>query len=160
MEINRTITSLWTIVVSESEVLDHFIDEALQESKRRSAAQAPSVIASDDDKALLHRYYCRSLAELSALLARRTRRVGGGIGNETDPDTKMITTTYFMPMTANHEDSLMEPLGGHCLEFLVASLMEKWYGHGSNFGSEEEKEQIRHILHYRRYPIERPFSGL
>ena len=72
----------------------------------------------------------------------------------------MITTTYFMPMTANHEDSLIEPLGAHCLEFLVARLMEKWYGHGSDFGANKEKEEIRHILHYRRYPIERPWSSI
>lgn len=160
MEINRAITNVWTITVDEAEVFDRFIDETIQERNRRTAANAPNIMASDDDKAILHRYYCACLAELSAVLARRTRRVGGGIGNETDETTKMITTTFFMPMTANHEDSLVEPLGAHCLEFLVARLMEKWYGHGSDFGANAEKDEIRHILHYRRYPIERPFSSI
>jgi len=160
MEIDRTITSLWSVVVDEADVFKRFIDETIQENTRRSAANAPSFMASDDDKAIFHRYYCAALAELSALLARRTRRVGGGIGNEPDPNTKMIKTTYFMPMTCNHEDSLIEALGAHCLEFLVARLMEKWYGQGSNFGGEKEKNEIRHILHFRRYPIERPWSGM
>ena len=160
MEIDRAITSVWSVVVNEQEVLDRFIDETIQEGERRKAMNAPSLVASDDDKSNLHRYYCAALAELSALLARRTRRVGGGIGNETDHDTKMITTTYFMPMTANHEDSLLEPLGAHCLDFLVARLMERWYGQGSNFGAEDIKKMIREVIHFRRFPIERPFRPL
>lgn len=160
MEINRAITSVWSVVVNEQEVLDRFIDETIQEGERRREANLPALVASDDDKSNLHRYYCTALAELSALLARRTRRVGGGIGNETDPATKMITTTYFMPMSANHEDSLLEPLGAHCLDFLVARLMERWYGQGSNFGAEDIKTMIREVIHYRRFPIERPFRPL
>jgi len=167
MEIDRRITSIWTVVVNEADVFNRVTDEGIQQESRLSAAPvkrgysaAKGVQISDDDKAIFHRYYCAALAELSALLARRTRRVGGGIGNETDETTKMIKTTYFMPMTNNHEDSLIESLGAHCLEFLIARVMEKWYGHGSDFGGEREKGEIRHILHFRRYPIERPWSGL
>ena len=156
----RCITNVWKISVREEDVLNHFIDETIQENKRRSAMSTPSIMADDDDKAILHRYYCEALAELSALLARRTRRVGGNIYNETDEDTKMITTRYTMPMTANHEDDLVPSLTSHCLEFLVARLMEKWYGQGSNFGSEFEKNEIRSVLNYRRFPIERPFRTL
>lgn len=167
MEIDRSITSVWTIVVDEAEVFNRVIDESIQQEARfdsspkgRGYPIVKGVQMSDDDKAIFHRYYCAALAELSALLARRTRRVGGGIGNAADPETGLIKTTYFMPMTANHEDSLIEPLGAHCLEFLVARLMEKWYGRGSDYGGEREKGEIRHILHYRRYPIERPYGGL
>lgn len=160
MEIDKSITSVWTVVVDEDEVMKRFIDETIHDGDRRAAGKVPALLASDDDKAILHRYYCNALAELSALLARRTRRVGGGIGNETDETTKMIKTTFFMPMTANHEDSLCAPLGAHCLEFLVARLMEMWYGHGSDFGANAQKNEIRHILHFRRYPIERPYGGL
>lgn len=160
MEINRAITSVWTVVVKEDEVLDRFIDETIREAEKRSGGKELFPVAGDDNKSDLHRYYCGALAELSALLARRTRRVGGGIGNETDETTKMITTTFFMPMSANHEDSLLEGLGAHCLDFLVARLMEKWVGHGSNYGAEDEKNMIRQIIHYRRFPIERPFRPL
>lgn len=145
-----------------------FIDEGIQQSSRFTASGKPpgratkpeGILASDDDRAILHRYYCAALAELSALLARRTTRVGGSISNTTDEETKMITTVFSLPMSANHESELLEPLAAHCLEFLVARLMEKWYGHGSEFGANYEKDEIRHIIHYRRYPIERPFSTI
>ena len=156
MEINKTITNIWTITVDEAEVFNRITDESIQEGVRRSAANAPSIIVSDRDKPLLHRYYCEALAELSALLARRTTRVGGSIVNNTDATTKMITTVFTLAMTDNHESALMPALASHCLEFLIARAVEKWYGHGSNYGSAYEKGEIRHILHYRRFPIERP----
>lgn len=157
MEINRTITDVWTITVNEAEVLQRFNDEGIQENSRLAARNLPSIMLSDDDRAIVHRYYCASLAELSAVLARRTTRVGGSIENSGD---KMLVTVYTMPMTDNHESELLNSLGSHCMEFLVARLMEKWYGHGSDFGAEAEKNQIRQILHYRRFPIERPFRPL
>lgn len=160
MEINRTITNVWTVTIMEDEVFNRFIDEGIQEGQRRSAASAPSLVPSDDDKATLHRYYREGLAELSALLARRTTRVGGAITNTTDENTKMITTVFTMPMTDNHESTLLSPLASHCLEFILARLMEKWYGHGSDFGGDYEKGEIRHILHFRRECIERPCRPL
>jgi hypothetical protein len=160
MEIDRTITNVWKVTIVENEVFNRFIDETIQESKRRSLGNAPSLVASDDDRAILHRYYRDALAELSAVLARRTTRVGGSIINTTDETTKMLTTVFTLPMTDNHESELLSPLASHCLEFLIAKLMEKWFGHGSDFGSEGEKDEIRHILHFRRVPIERPFRPL
>ena len=155
------ITNVWTVTVNESEVLDRFIDESIQEHNRRTAANQPSIMAGDNDRAILHRYYCACLAELSSVLARRTKRVGGDIQNTVpDETTPFIVTIYTLPMTNNHESELLEPLGAHCMEFLVARLMEKWYGHGSDFGGDYEKDEIRHIIHFRRFPIERPFRPL
>lgn len=156
MEICKKITSVWTVTINEDEVFKRFIDETIQEQRRRELGNLPGMVASDDDRATLHRYYRDALAELSAVLARRTTRVGGSIVNTTDEDTKMLTTVYTMPMTCNHESALLSPLASHCLEFLIAKLMEKWYGHGSDFGSESEKNEVRHIIHFRRWPIERP----
>lgn len=150
----RCITSVWKVTVSEAEVFNRFIDENIQESQRRAAGNAPSLTASDNDKAIMHRYYCACLAELSAMLAKRTRKYGGNITNTVDETTKMITTVYDLAMTCNHEPELVEALGAHCLEFLIARLMEKWYGHGSDFGSENEKGEIKHIINYRRRPVE------
>lgn len=159
MEINRAITSVWTVVVKEDEVLDRFIDETIREAEKRAGKEFFPV-AGDDNKSDLHRYYCGALAELSALLARRTTRVGGRIENVTDDTTKMITTTYIMPMTCNHESELIPGLGAHCLDLLVARLMERWVGHGSNFGAEDIKKMIREIIHFRRTPVERTFRTL
>jgi len=160
MEIDRTITNIWTITVHEADVFDRFIDESIQHGERLAAGQAPSLVASDDDKTILHRYYCAALAELSALLARRTNKWGGSIVNTTDETTKMITTVYNLAMTENHESALIDALGAHCLEFLIARTMEKWYGHGNDFGANYEKEQVRQMIHFRRWPIERPNSVL
>ena len=167
MEIDRRITNVWTITISEKDVFDRLIDEGIQQESRLSSAPTKrgysagkGILMSEDDKAILHRYYHSSLAELSALLARRTTRVGGSIVNNVDADTKMLTTVYTMPMTDNHESALLPALASHCLEFLVARQMEQWYGHGSDFGSNNQKGEIRHILHFRRIPIERPFSSI
>ena len=144
-------------MIKEEEVLNRFIDQTIREEEKQAGGAGAFPVASDDNKSDLHRYYCGALAELHALLARRTRRGGGDIYNETDYDTKMIETTFTMPMTCNHEGALLDGLGTHCQDFLVARLMEKWVGHGSDYGSEQEKKMLREIIHFRRFPIERPF---
>lgn len=160
MEIDKRITNVWTVVIHEDEVIKRFIDETIREARKRAEGKEFFPVASDDDKSDIHRYYCGALAELSSLLARRTTRVGGSIENVTDETTKMITTTYIMPMTCNHESELIPGLGAHCLDLLVARLMERWVGHGSNFDAEDIKKMIREIIHFRRVPVERTFRPL
>ena len=158
MEIDRTITNVWTITVHEREVFERVTDESLMASYQR-AEQNPKEdgsVITDDDRAFFERYYRLSLAELSALLAKRTVRYGGGIVNDRDPDDGYITTTYTLAMTMNHESDLCQSLASHCLEFIIAKVLEKWYGRGTDFGSEIEKQAIRGILNHRRFPIERP----
>ena len=158
MEIDRTITNLWTIVLEESEVFERVTDESLMASYQRAPEnpKEDGTVITDDDRAFFERYYRAALAELSALLAKRTYKYGGSISNDRDPDTGFITTTYTLAMTINHESGLVQALASHCLEFIIAKVLEKWYGRGTDFGSETEKQQIRHILNYRRFCIERP----
>ena len=163
MEINRTITNIWTIVLHEREVFARVTDESLMASYQRVAEnpkQNDETVITDDDRAYFERYYRAALAELSALLAKRTARYGGNIRNERDPDDGFITTTYTLAMTCNHESELVNSLASHCLEFIVAKVNEKWYGRGADFGSETEKDFIRQILNYRRRCIERPSRPL
>lgn len=162
MEIERTITNVWTVTIEQKEVFARVTDESLMASYQR-AAQNPKedgTVITDDDRAFFERYYRLALAELSALLARRTTRVGGSIASSKDNETGFLTTVYNMPMTDNHESALLPALASHCLEFVIARVLEQWYGHGADFGSKEQKEQIRHVLHFRRFPIERPWSAL
>lgn len=159
MEIDRTITNIWTITIHESEVFERVTDESLMASYQRvseNPKQNDETVITDDDRAYFERYYRLSLAELSALLAKRTVKYGGGIRNERDPDTGFITTTYTLAMTFNHESDLCQSLASHCLEFIIARVLEKWYGRGTDFGSEAEKQQIRHVLNFRRFCVERP----
>ena len=158
MEINRTITNIWNITISQEEVFKRCTDETLQTVYQRTAEnpKGDGTVMSDDDRAFFERYYRAALAELSALLARRTTRVGGRIANSRDEETGFITTVYTLAMTDNHESALLQSLASHCLEFLILRVLEKWYGQGSDFGSEQEKQEIRSIIHFRRFPIERP----
>lgn len=158
MEIDRTITNVWTIVLHEEEVFARVTDESLMNSYQRieKNPKEDGSIITDDDRAYFERYYRASLAELSALLAKRTTRYGGSIVNERDPDTGYITTKYTLAMSANHESELLQSLASNCLEFIIAKVQEKWYGRGADFGSENYKTLIRGVLNHRRFPIERP----
>lgn len=162
MEIDRTITNIWTITIRESEVFERVTDESLMASYQRAEnnPKEDGSVITDDDRAFFERYYRLSLAELSALLAKRTTKYGGSIRNERDQDTGFITTVYTLAMTSNHESDLCQALASHCLEFIIAKVLEKWYGRGTDFGSETEKQQIRHILNFRRFCVERPLRTL
>jgi len=162
MEINRTITNVWTLVLHEEEVFARVTDESLMNSYQRAEKnpKEDGSVITDDDRAFFERYYRASLAELSALLAKRTVRYGGGIINTRDEDTGYITTKYTLAMTCNHESDLLQSLASYCLEFIVAKVQEKWYGRGTDFGSEEYKKLIREVLNHRRFPIERPCRPL
>jgi len=160
MEIDRTITNIWTVCIHEEEVFARVTDESLMASYQRASEnpKEDGTVITDDDRAFFERYYRSALAELSALLARRTTRVGGSIVNRKDEDTGFLTTIYTLPMTDNHESALLPALSSHCLEFVIAKCLEKWYGHGTDFGSEGYKDQIRQVIHFRRHCIERPIG--
>lgn len=162
MEIDRTIVNVWTVTIHEKEVFARVTDESLMASYQRAEnnPKEDGSVITDDDRAFFERYYRAALAELSALLAKRTTRYGGSIVNERDTTNGYITTTYTLAMTKNHESALLHALASHCLEFIVAKVLEKWYGRGTDFGSEVEKQSIRDILNHRRFPIERPSRPL
>ena len=169
MEIDKRITNIWTVTIYEREVFDRVTDESLMSTYQRALGHsiapmknlAPTkddgMVITDDDRAFFERYYRAALAELSAVLARRTGKPGGSIVNNVD-DNGMLVSVYNLAMTDNHEAELLPALASHCLEFLIAKVLEKWYGRGADFGSEGEKDQIKHVLHFRRFPIERPGS--
>ena len=159
---SNPITNVWTLTLDEEEVFKRVTDESLMNSYQR-AAQNPKedgAVITDDDRAYFERYYRFALAELSAVLAKRTTRVGGSIVNSMNEDTGFIRTVYTLPMTDNHESALLQSLSSFCLEFLIARVQEKWYGHGADFGSEGIKKQIREVLNFRRAPVERKFRVL
>lgn len=162
MEIDRTITTIWTITIYESEVFERVTDESLMASYQRAGEnpKEDGSVITDDDRAFFERYYRAALAELSALLAKRTTRYGGSIVNERESGTGYIITKYTLAMSDNHESALLKSLASHCVEFIIAKVLEKWYGRGTDFGSEVEKQQIRGILNHRRFPIERPSRPL
>ena len=162
MEICRRITNIWTVTLRQEEVFNRVTDESLMASYQRAAdnPKGDGTVITDDDRAYFERYYRTALAELSALLARRTTRFGGSIVNSHDQETGYMTTVYTMPMSDNHESELLPALATLCLDFMIARVQEQWYGMGTDFGSKGYKEQIRHVLHFRRIPIERPGNPL
>lgn len=152
------ISNVWTVTLKESEVFKRVIDETLMTSYQR-AQQNPKEdgnVMSADDEAYFHRYYLQALSGLNMMLARRTARFGGSI--VTDDEER--ETTYTLAMTDNHEDELLTSLASHCLEYVVARVLEQWYGPGSNFGSEYHAHEIRRVIHFRRAPITRGIGPL
>ena len=161
MEIDRRITSDWIITIYAANVFHRITDESLMNSYQRVAEnpKEDGNVMTDDDRAYFERYYRSALAELSALLARRTTRVGGSIVNTTDTNGYLITT-FTLKMTDNHEEALEKALASHCVEFLIRRVNEMWYGQGADFGSSFYKEQVKHVIHFRKFPIERPVNPL
>lgn len=157
MRIDKKITNLWSVKLQESEVYKRVVDETLRASFQRmeQPPKEEGFVMSDDDKTFFHRYYLAALSELNVLMAKRTTRFGGSI--VTNSETGV--TEYLLPMTGNHESELLTSLASACLEFVIARVLEKWYGPNSDYGGLARKEELLHILNYRRWPIERPISA-
>lgn len=109
MEICRRITNVWTITIRQEEVFKRVTDESLASVYQRATEnpKGDGTVMTDDDRSFFERYYRLALAELSALLARRTTRVGGSIVNSKDESTGFLTTVYTLAMTDNHESALL-----------------------------------------------------
>ncbi len=147
---DRMLGSTWTISINEEEVFKRVTNETLYEKYMR-AAQNPKgdlTAIQDDDEPTFHQYYVRALMDLQLILARRMEFPGGGV--ETN-DEKV--TTFYLRMSINHEPFVLQPMAEYCLDYLIKKILEQWYH--TNFGSEVERENVLHCLHFRRRPVSR-----
>lgn len=143
---DTNITKTWTIVIDEHEVFARCTNESLIQSYMRADAnpKGDAAVMQDDDMGQFSLYFSVAIADLTMLLARRMDEM---------PVSTNLNTTFTLQMHDNHDNNIMPVLVNHCYEFVVKKVLEQWYH--VNFGSELEKLEINHCLHYRKHPVRR-----
>lgn len=152
---DTNITKTWTIKISEDEVFARCTNETLYQAYSRAEENPKydAVVIQDDDKGQFRIYYNVAMAHLHMLLARRLAEP------QVDAwDGYSGTTTFNLQMHDNHDNNVLQMLGVHCVDFLVKKVLEQWYH--ADFGSELERLEINHCLHYRKHPVRRRLDPL
>lgn len=153
---NTNITKTWTIEINEDEVFSRCTNESLYQAYNRSESDAKgdAIVIQDDDRGQFRVYFANAIAKLHMLLARRMQEP---IFDYCNCDCNN-DITFYLSMHDNHDNNILPILINHCYNFLVKSILEEWY-HVS-FGSELEKLEINHCLHYRKHPVRRRVNPL
>lgn len=141
---DTNITKTWTIEILEDEVFSRCTNESLYQAYNRAEAnpKGDGVVIQEDDRGMFYMYFNLAIANLRMILARRLR-IGDG-SNE---------PVFVLEMHDNHDDNILPILVTHCYEYVVKKVLEQWYH--TDFGSEIEKLEINHCLHYRKNPVRR-----
>lgn len=152
---NTNITKTWIIKINEDEVFARCVDESLYQAYNRidENPKGDSIVIQDDDKGQFRIYYNIAMSFLHTLLARRLEEPAVDFWNGYSG-----TTTFELQMHDNHDNNMLQVLAVHCVNFLVKKIMEQWYH--SDFGSELERLEINHCLHYRKNPVRRRLDPL
>lgn len=144
---NTNITKTWTITIDKDEVFARCTNESLYQAHVRTAdnQKGDSIVMQDDDRDQFERYFAVAVAELHMMLARRMEAPPCGL-------------VFELKMHHNHDDNVLPMLSVHCYEYLVKKVLEQWYH--VNLGSDLERLEINHCLHYRRHPVRRRIGPL
>lgn len=148
---DTNITKTWTIEISESEVFARCTNESLYQAYVRTAdnAKGDAVVMQEDDKVLFNVYFANAIADLRMLLSRRM--------DECSPDS-ILETIFVLNMHDNNDNNILPILVNHCYEYVTKRVLEQWYR--ADLGSEIEKLEINHCLHYRKNPVRRRIGPL
>lgn len=148
---NTNITKTWTITISEDEIFSRCTNESLYQAYNRADAnpKGDAMVMQEDDRGLFNMYFAAAIANLQMLLARRM---------EGYPEHGEYGVVFTLQMHDNHDDNIMSVLTVHCYEYVKRQILEQWYR--VDLGSEIEKLEINHCLHYRKHPVRRRVSPL
>lgn len=148
---NTNITKTWTVFLNEDEIFSRCVNESLYHVNNRmiEAPNKESLVIQDNDRAQFGIYLSAAAADLRMLLARNM---------DEHPISSTLSLTFKLNMHDNHDNNIFPILVNHCYEFVVKKVLEQWY-HAS-FGSELEKLEINHCLHYRKKPVRRRIGPL
>ena len=140
------ITKTWDIYIDENEVFSRCSNESLYQAYARTAdnPKGDAIVMQEDDNGVFQVYFAAALSNLRMLLARRMEGM---------PVPSASGITFTLNMHDNHDDNIQPILINHCYDYLVKQILERWYG--TNLGSELEKLEINHCLHYRKNPVRR-----
>jgi hypothetical protein len=61
-------------------------------------------------------------------------------------------------MHDNHDNNILPLLINHCYTYVVKKVLEQWYN--ADLGSELERLEINHCLHFRKHPVRRRIGPL
>lgn len=147
------ITKTWIVEIREEDVFARCTNESLYQAYNRSEAnpKGDAVVMQDDDRGQFRIYFANAIANLQMLLARRMADTNccGCCG---------VDVTFQLEMHHNHDNNILPVLINHCYEYVVRKVLEQWYH--ADFGSELEKLEINHCLHYRKHPVRRMIGPL
>lgn len=148
---NTNTTKTWTITINEDEVFARCTNESLYQAYVRSAQNpnGDAVVMQDDDRGQFNMYFAFAVANLQMLLARRMSGT---------PARTVSEVTFSLDMHDNNDDNIQPILVSHCYEYVVRQILEQWYK--TDLGSEIEKLEINHCLHYRKNPVRRRINPL
>lgn len=143
---NTNITKTWVLEISEDLIFERCTNETLYQAYNRSEnnPKGDGVVIQEDDRGQFRVYFANAIANLNMMLARRLAEPTISAG---------LVTTFVLDMHDNHDNNILPILVNHCHEYLVRKVLEQWYH--ADFGSELEKLEINHCLHYRKHPVRR-----
>lgn len=151
---DTNITKTWTVVIREEEVFARCTNESLYQAYVRTDdnPKGDAVVMQDDDRNIFRVYFANAISELHMMLARRmdestfyNEAIGGDIA-------------FSLKMHDNHDDNVLPMLVHHCYEYVVRKVLEQWYR--ADLGSQLERLEINHCLHYRKNPVRRRIGPL
>lgn len=154
--------SLWSLNFPKTDLFDltsanssYFINQNKDEELR-----SDSLMILEDDKFLYDSYMKKAIKELIVLLSRRLPKDVedyASLFEKAQQGQAIIDNneklTINLIMSSNHDSNLISSLHTSCEDFLVKKVMEQWYK--ADFGSEDAKKDLLHILHYRRKSLAR-----
>jgi hypothetical protein len=148
---NTNITKTWTITIDEEEIFSRCTNESLYQAYNRTKEnpKGDALVIQEDDMEQFHVYFSSALANLRMILARRM---------DSTPIDPSLGISITLQMHDNHDDNIFPILVNHCYEYLVKNVLEQWYR--VDFGSELERLEINHCLHYRKHPVRRRIGPL
>lgn len=149
---NTNITKTWTIEISGDEIFARCTNESLCQAYLRTAenSKGDAVVMQEDDRDMFTMYYGNAIANLKTMLARRME------GSEAT--NSGYDFTFVLGMHDNHDDNILPILKNHCYEYLTRKVLEQWYR--ADLGSEMERLEVLHCIHYRKHPVRRRIGPL
>ncbi|MEE0237617.1 MAG: hypothetical protein UD961_15860 [Bacteroidales bacterium] len=148
---NTNITKTWIIEINEDEVFTRCTNETLYQAYGRvdENQKGDAMVIQDDDRGQFRIYFANAIANLHMMLARRMEEPEVNSG---------LTTRFTLHMHDNHDNNILPILINHCYQYVTRKVLEFWYQ--ADFGSELEKLEINHCLHYRKHPVRRRIGPL
>lgn len=145
------ITKTWNISISEDEVFARCINETLYKTNSIAAegVNEDGLTMQDDDRDQFRMYYTNAVVTLQMLLARRM---------DEPVENNGYDFTFRLQMHDNHDDNILNVLIARCYEYVVKRVLEQWYH--TDLGSELDKLEINHCIHYRKKPVRRRIDPL